>query len=225
MGPGPGTLHRELRRRVRGPVDFVEPSRAFARALERRGARDGLGRGLAWPCPLSGADLPRGAYDLVFARWVFLFLPEPLAHLRKLARALKPGGLLAVEDYQRDTLALIPRPPHWEEFMAADRAFFASRGGEANAGAVLPGLCREAGLEVREVVPEVKWGRPGSAVWAWLSAYFLGVMGRYAAFPPFSAAKARAVSRAWRAAAGEKTALIIAPTVLGIVAAKPRKRP
>src|SRR3954469_23243876 len=30
IGPGQGSLHMELRRRIRGPVDAVEPSSAFA---------------------------------------------------------------------------------------------------------------------------------------------------------------------------------------------------
>ena len=33
IGPGQGSLHRELRRRVRGPVDAVERSEVFARRL------------------------------------------------------------------------------------------------------------------------------------------------------------------------------------------------
>ena len=35
IGPGAGSLHRELRRRVRGPVDAVEPSEAFAAGIAR----------------------------------------------------------------------------------------------------------------------------------------------------------------------------------------------
>src|SRR6185295_1582484 len=43
IGPGAGSLQRELRRRVRGAVDAVEPSDAFARGIERMAARDGFG--------------------------------------------------------------------------------------------------------------------------------------------------------------------------------------
>ncbi len=222
VGPGQGSLHLELRRRVRGPVDAVERSPAFADRLEGLCARDGFGAGTIWRSDLEAAPLPRSAYDLVFARWVFLFLPRPLEHLRLLARALKPGGLLAVEDYQRDTLALVPRPEEWDDFMAADRAFFASEGGDASAGARLPALCGRAGLKVVDVRPTIKLGRPGDAVWDWLSTYFLGVMGRYGAQRPFTPAKAASLSRRWRAAAREKTSLLIAPCVLDVVARKPR---
>jgi 16S rRNA A1518/A1519 N6-dimethyltransferase RsmA/KsgA/DIM1 with predicted DNA glycosylase/AP lyase activity len=44
IGPGAGSLHRELRRRVRGPVDAVEPSDTFSRGVERLASRDGFGQ-------------------------------------------------------------------------------------------------------------------------------------------------------------------------------------
>jgi SAM-dependent methyltransferase len=141
---------RRARRRVRGPVDAVERSPAFASQLARQVERDGFGAGRIWQTDLLHAALPRAAYDLIFARWVFLFLPEPVAHLRKLARALKPRGLLALQDYHRETFALVPRPPEWSDFLAADRAFFASEGGDASIGGRLPTLYRSVGLQVAD---------------------------------------------------------------------------
>jgi len=223
IGPGQGSLHLELRRRVRGPVDAVERSHAFATRLRVQCARDGWGPGRIWESDLLDAPLPRGRYDLVFMRWVFLFLPDPEAHLRKLAGTLKPGGFLAIEDYHRETFALIPRPSEWEDLLAADRAFYASQGGDVSVGGRLPDLYRKVGLQVVEIVPTIKVGRPGSPVWRWLSAYFLGVMDRYADCPPFTKAKAARLRRRWLAAAREKTSLMIAPAVLDVVGRKPRR--
>lgn len=223
VGPGQGSLHLELRRRIAGPVDAVERSERFAADLRHACARDGLGEGTLWQQNLIDARLPASHYHLVFARWVFLFLPEPEAHLRLLARALRPGGLLALQDYQRETLALVPRSPDWRDFLAADRAFFASQGGDASIGARLPELCRRVGLEVVSVEPEIKFGHPRSAVWEWLSAYFLGVMDRYGRIPPFTPRGAARLRRAWIAAARERSSLLIAPAVLSIVARKPRR--
>ena len=223
IGPGQGSLHMDLRRRLRGPADAVERSPAFCARLERLCARDGLGSGRIWESDLLAAPLPRGRYDLIFGRWVFLFLPRPEAHLEKLVRALKPGGLLALEEYRRETWTLIPCPPEWERFLAADRAFFASQGGEVSVGGRLPELYREVGLELVETVPTLKVGGPASPVWKWLWAYSLSVMDRYAAIPPFTQAQAARLRRAWLAAAREKTSLAIAPAVLDVVGRKPRR--
>ncbi|HET6201901.1 MAG TPA: class I SAM-dependent methyltransferase [Planctomycetota bacterium] len=228
IGPGQGSLHMELRRRVGGPVDAVERSPSFAARLEALCARDGLGPGRIWRADLLEAPLPAGRYDLVFARWVFLFLPKPEAHLRRLVRALRPGGLLAIEDYHRETLALIPRPPEWADLLAADRQFFSSQGGDASIGGRLPDLYRKIGLDVVEVVPTIRVGRPGSPVWEWITTYFLGVMDRLAGFPPFTREKALRLRRRWLSAGRDRTSLLIAPAVLDVVGRKPsgaRRRP
>lgn len=44
-------------------------------------------------------DLPEGEYDVVHSRLVLEHIPERFEVLGRLARALKPGGVLVVEDY------------------------------------------------------------------------------------------------------------------------------
>ena len=222
IGPGEGSLHRELRRRVRGPVDAVERSPVFCRKLRRLQTKDGFGPGRVWEMDLAEAPLPAGQYDLVFARGVFLFLPDPEGHLRRLARALKPGGRIALQDYHRETWALVPRPDEWWDFLAADRAFFATQGSDANVGGRLPGLYRKVGLEVVETNPTVKLGHPGSAVWKWLTSYFLSVAERYARCPPLTKAKVAGLRRHWLGAQRQRASLLIAPAVLDVVGRKPR---
>src|SRR5947207_9667297 len=68
IGPGQGSLHTELRRRVRGPVDVVEPSATFADGIRRLWRRDRFGAGMLWQNHLIDAPLPRNTYDLIFPR-------------------------------------------------------------------------------------------------------------------------------------------------------------
>lgn len=220
VGPGQGSLHLELRRRVHAPVDVVERSPVFAARLARLCRRDGLGPDRVWQMDLIDAPLPRTEYDLIFVRWVFLFLPDPEAHVKKLVRALKPGGILAIQDYYRETLSLVPRPEEWTRFILADLAFFASQGGYASIGGYLPQMYRRAGLKVEDINVTVKSGRPGSAVWTWLSTYFLGVLDRYAKFPPFTTGDAKRLRGHWLAASREPTSLLIAPALLDVVGRK-----
>jgi SAM-dependent methyltransferase len=222
VGPGQGSLHLELRKRVKGPVDVVERSPVFARRLARLCRRDGFGPDRMWQVDLIDTPLPRATYDLIFIRWVFLFLPNPEAHVKKLARALKPGGILAIQDYHRETLAMVPRPEEWTRFVLADLAFFASQGGHASIGGYLPEMYRRAGLTVEDVGLTAKSGRPGSAVWTWLSTYFLGVLDRYTNFAPFTKRDAARLRRQWLAASRQKTSLLIGPALLDIVGRKPR---
>jgi len=220
IGPGQGSLHLELRRRAQAPVDAVERSEKFASRLKAIVKRDGFGSGQLWQTDLIDAPLTRSTYDLIFARWVFLFLPDPAAHIRKLVRALKPGGLLAIQDYHRDTFALIPRPPEWFSFILADRAFFASQGGDVSIGSRLPDLYSDAGLMLTDIEVTIKTGHPESAVWNWLTTYFMGVMDRYAEFPPFTRAQAAHLRRYWMHASKSATSRLIAPALVDVVGRK-----
>ena len=220
IGPGQGSLHLELRRRAKAPVDAVERSPVFASRLATIVRRDGFGSGQLWQSDLIDTPLERSAYDLIFTRWVFLFLPNPEAHIRRLARALKPGGLLAIQDYHRDTFALIPRPPEWFNFILADRAFFASQGGDVSIGSRLPDLYCDAGLTLTDIEVTLKTGRPKSPVWNWLTTYFMGVMDRYAEFAPFDRAQAAHLRRYWLTASGNATSRLIAPALLDVVGRK-----
>ena len=58
VGPGKGSLHMELRRRVKGPIDAVERSQVFADLLRTRCRRDGFGQGAIWETDLIAARLP-----------------------------------------------------------------------------------------------------------------------------------------------------------------------
>jgi ubiquinone/menaquinone biosynthesis C-methylase UbiE len=221
VGPGTGSVNMDLRQRVQCPVDVVEQSSSFAGALRARWRSDALGDGEIWETKLLDAPLPDDTYDLVFARWVFLFLPDPFAHVRRLARTLKPGGLLAVQDYFRDTFCLIPRPDEWGDLLTADHRFFASEGGDASIGARLPAVFENEGLDVTDIVPTVKSGRPGSAVWDWLTSYFLPILGRYTEIGPLTPGGASRIEAAWRAAAGRPASLLIGPMMLDVVGRKP----
>jgi SAM-dependent methyltransferase len=220
IGPGSGSLHMELRRRVGGTVDAVERSAVFASELEKRIRRDGLGPSRIFFSDLVDADLPANTYDLIFARWVFLFLPDPAGHVKLLARALKPGGILALQDYHRDTFVLVPRPDEWIDFIAADKALFASQGGDVNIGVRLPGLMEAAGLRVSSIEQTTKAGHPGSPTWNWVTNWVMSVIGR---LPTLPRVKAKRLQRMWLAAEKNPASLLIAPCVLDVVGTRPRR--
>jgi SAM-dependent methyltransferase len=220
IGPGQGSLHLELRRRVEAPVDAVEPSPAFAGRLRRITAGDGFGAGRVWTCALLDADLPAQAYDLIFARWVFLFLRDPIGHLKRLVRALKRGGVLALQEYHRDSFVLIPRPEDWTRLIEAERAMYEASGADVNIGTELPLMFRQAGLRPAAVAPTIMIGGPRSDVWRWLSDYYLGILDRYARQPPLDASAGRGLRRAGLEAERDRSALMIAPAVVDVVGRK-----
>jgi SAM-dependent methyltransferase len=220
IGPGQGSLHLDLRRRVKGGVDAVERSDVFASHVQSLCKRDRFSAGTMWQCDLIDASLPKAHYDVIFARWVFLFLPNPAAHLNKLLAALRPGGVIALQEYHRATFDMVPRPPQWANFCQADTAFFATQGGDVSVGSRLPELFRAAKLHLLETHPTLRIGHPGSPAWNWMTDYFLGVLDRMAKFPPFDQAAAKALRKHWLAAAKNPAAFLVGPTVLDVVGRK-----
>ncbi len=90
IGPGAGTVSRELLGRGVGALTLVEPDRRFVRYLRRRlqGAPAPV---TIVPKPFERAVLPSRPYDLAVAASSFHWLP-PRRSLRKISGALRPGG-------------------------------------------------------------------------------------------------------------------------------------
>jgi SAM-dependent methyltransferase len=90
VGPGTGIATRPLLRYGADPLTLVEPDRRLARFL-RRTLRARAGRIRIDPTPFERTKLPARSFDLGVAASSFHWTPERFA-LRKVARALKPGG-------------------------------------------------------------------------------------------------------------------------------------
>jgi len=72
-------------------------------------------------------SLPDGAFDLIHARLVLVWLPERLTVLDKLVKALKPGGWLLIEDYDTQLVAselATPDPADAAKFAKMKHALF-----------------------------------------------------------------------------------------------------
>jgi enediyne biosynthesis protein CalE5 len=74
-------------------TDFVEPMLAFAR---EKAAAQGL-QNVEFRC-VDGEtfDVPAGSFDAATIRWGIMFMPDAVACLRQVHRALKPGAHVAV---------------------------------------------------------------------------------------------------------------------------------
>ncbi|MFI9805342.1 methyltransferase domain-containing protein [Streptomyces sp. NPDC052301] len=101
-----------------------------------------------------GADEPPGdGFDLVHARLVLVHVPDRDRALRSMIQALRPGGLLLIEDADPALQPLICPDEHGPEQRLANRLrqgfrrLLADRGADLSYGRKLPRLLREAGLQ------------------------------------------------------------------------------
>jgi 2-polyprenyl-3-methyl-5-hydroxy-6-metoxy-1,4-benzoquinol methylase len=65
-------------------------------------------------CDPAEADL-EGPFDAIVGPYVLLFQPDPAAALRKLARHLKPGGVVVFHELDMDGARSFPRVPTYDQ--------------------------------------------------------------------------------------------------------------
>ncbi|MFF1556241.1 methyltransferase domain-containing protein [Streptomyces sp. NPDC058279] len=96
---------------------------------------------------------PPGGFDLVHARLVLVNVTDRAEALRRMVRALRPGGRLLLEDADPGLQPLLCPDESGPEQRLANRlrsdfrALMAARGADLAYGRTLPRLLREAGLE------------------------------------------------------------------------------
>src|SRR5262249_37442388 len=115
VGSGLGQFARELARATRARVVGVERSPeqlARAAALADEAGEGGLGEfrsGDALALPLTAAQW--GSFGLAHARFLLEHVPAPQEVVNGMARAVRPGGRVVLEDDDHEMLRLWPEPP------------------------------------------------------------------------------------------------------------------
>ncbi|MFL1428548.1 MULTISPECIES: class I SAM-dependent methyltransferase [unclassified Nocardiopsis] len=105
--------------------------------------------------------LPEAAFDLVHSRLVLLHLPERLKVLDRLVRALKPGGVLQLDEFDitYGPSLLMPDPAArdlYERFLAAKIRLMARAGADPAWGRNAAEAMRRAGLVEVDPRPHVE---------------------------------------------------------------------
>lgn len=222
LGCGPGFVALELAELVGegGHVLAVDESPSWTAHLGREAA--GLPQVEVRRARIEELELEEGSCDLVFARWVFSFLADPAAVVRRLARALRPGGLLAIEDYNHEGVSLFPPSEGFRAAVRATRALYARAGGDAFVAGRAPALFAAAGLETASIVPNALCGGPSSPVFRWAGLFFPHYSARLEELGLMSAAERERFLREWAERERDPDALFFSPYVVDCLARRPR---
>jgi ubiquinone/menaquinone biosynthesis C-methylase UbiE len=96
-------------------------------------------------------DLPSARFDLIYVRLVIQHLPDPVKAMKNLFRALKKGGILFLEETDRDWMMTYPTVPEWEETYSAVKSIQRKNGGDPNSGRKLGSYLSRAGFKKIEI--------------------------------------------------------------------------
>lgn len=212
VGCGPGLLLADL-------VDLAGPDgRAAGLELGTTSAAWAREQGLdATTGDLRTDDLG-GPWDTIVARWVLSFIGEVDVAIERMATALRPGGLLIIQDYDHDGLRLHPEQPMLDRVIRAIRHGYAERGGDLWVGLRLHGALEAAGLQVIEVVPSAMAGPPSSDVARWFHDFVVLHAASFVEFGGLDPADAQGFDEAWSTFAAAPGALFVSPLQITVVA-------
>lgn len=223
LGCGPGFVALELAELAgpHGRVVALDESPGWHAWLAGEAARRGATNIEQVQARFQEAEFASGAFDLVFGRWFWSFVPDPCAEARRAARWLAPGGVLALQDYHHEGIALSPRSPGFEAVVRGLRAMYASHGGDAFVAGRAPAMFAAAGLRTLELRPTLRCGAPGSPLFAWADGFFPRYAQKLLAAGWIAASELELFEREWREHAADPQALFWSPAVVDAAAVKP----
>jgi ubiquinone/menaquinone biosynthesis C-methylase UbiE len=144
VGCGTGQVTGEMARAAGLAVGVDRDAEALGIA---QGAAAAAGLPARFVCA-DAAALPvrPGTFDLAYARLLLGHVPGPLSVLRQLCAAVRPAGVVAVEDLFTGTLRSAPSTVALDELQDVYAATVRARGGDPTIGPRLPALLSAAGL-------------------------------------------------------------------------------
>ncbi len=225
LGAGPGFASVDLAHLVGpgGEVIALDEAQRFLdhiESLKRSGACPAHVRTMR--AKAEAFECAPGSVDVVFARWLLCFSPHPAAAIGCAARALAPGGRMAIQDYTHYQLhGFNVDSEVFARTIAAAAQSFALHGGDANIGWRLPALLDAAGLRVVSLRSIVRLARPGEALWEWPRSFWRSYAPKLVAMGLLDEADCQAFLDLWEERSRNPQALFMTPPMLAIVAEKP----
>lgn len=169
VGCGPGTITRDLARRVApGRVLGIDVSESVLEEARASATAADLTNVSFRHADLAAADADDalGGFDVVHAHQVLLHLPDPVAGLQAMLRLTRSGGLVAARDTDYAAMFWWPADSRLDRWLEIYRAVAYDNGSEPDAGRRLFGWAHAAGAH--DVTPGAStWCHATPAERAW----------------------------------------------------------
>lgn len=228
VGAGPGFASLDLAQIV-GPsghvlgIDESEPFIAFANDQARVRHLNHASFAVADAAQLDTLEqVEPGTFDIAYCRWLLCFVPDPEAVVAAIARALKPGGKLLVQDYFRyDTMCVAPRSEVFEAVIAAIAKSWRDHGGNPDIMGTLPTFAVNRGLRV-EHIDRLDPGpaRPGTTMWHWPDTFWGIFLPRLAELGFITPEQHAAFLAEWKSLSANPAAYMHLPPMYELIATR-----
>ncbi len=223
LGCGPGFCTFPLSRLVGsdGHIFAVDSSDKFASVLQKKIAANNAENISLHQTDAGNLDLEDNSADVVFSRWLFCFLENPLQVIAEVKRVLKPNGKLIIIDYFNYLTANIF--PVNDDLSALFKGYLQSvnnHKGSYNIGNDLPQMIVENGLEIESLTPICRIARPNTRIWKWIELFNEAAVPSLIEQKIWSEQQKADFEREWNKAKKNPAAFFFTPPMIGIVAKK-----
>lgn len=230
VGCGPGHAALELAEIVgsSGRVIGIDESPAFLKqlhdqAVARRltnvdrilGDVQDLGRD---PAKLG---VPASSIDFAYARWVLCFVPDPAAVISGVARAMRPGARLVIQDYfNYESMTIAPKNEAFSRVIRAVGASWRSRGGDPDVVGRIPAMLASVGLELEHLGVHQRVARPGETMWEWPDSFWRSFVPRLVEAGFLTEGDRRDFETCWSQASRDRSSFMSLPPVFDVIAVR-----
>jgi ubiquinone/menaquinone biosynthesis C-methylase UbiE len=223
VGSGPGYTAFDLIPLVgpSGRVIAVDESERFIEYVRARAVTQGVENLETSVQDVQDLRVPSRSVDVAYARWVLCFVPRPEDVVSAVAKALKPGGVFAVQDYINwAALTLSPRSEAFLRVMPSVGKSWQMHGGDPQVGQRLPAMMEAAGFDVEFVRPLQRIARPGDPLWDWPTSFFANFIPMLVERGLVNVDDWRAFQAEWAERTRDPNAMFWTPSMVEIVARK-----
>jgi SAM-dependent methyltransferase len=146
-----------------GSVVGIEREHRFVEMARAEVAKRGLPNVTVVHADALGTGLDKNSYDLVHERLVLINLPTDTqkAVLSEMFSLLKPGGTIALQEYDASSYVCYPEHPSWKILLGVYDNTFHAAGGNEFIGRSLASLLRSAGADDVEMMAHVRVPKVG----------------------------------------------------------------
>ncbi len=221
VGAGPGFATLDLAQLVTrtGRVLAVDESERFLLHLKERARVLGIVHVETRVQDVQSLDVPAKSVDIAYARWVLCFTPRPQDVVARVAVALKPGGVFAVQDYINwGALSLSPKSDAFLRVMPSVGKSWRDHGGDWQVGGKLPAMMASHGLRVEAMLPLQRIARSTDPLWQWPTTFFASFIPRLVEQGLVSESDWREMQRDWEVLTQDPNAFFWTPSMVEIIA-------
>ncbi len=222
VGSGPGFVSMDLRNIVgeSGEITVVEPSEFYMNYFKEQCEKNNFRNIKFIDKNLEDTELADDQYDLVYLRWVIDFVREPEKFLLKLLKALKKGGVIAIQDYNYEGIGLYPKGGAFDNIADYIRAYYRAGGGDPYFISKIPPLFKKNNIRLEEYTPVGLAGDTQSPVFEWVRKFIKGHLNVLAEMKIISGTEKTQLEKDWDEHENNPDTVIFSPVVVNVYGRK-----